>query len=128
MAAGAARTMSGAPGWTNGKVSGLKSRALARALRVRLPPRVSARPGGCNGAFSPGPGSAATLRVATSGGPVVLLRTGPHPSMEASALNHVGTEALRGPTPLLRIQSDERLVAMTRRGNQAAYEALVARY
>ena len=48
--------------------------------------------------------------------------------MEASALNHVGTEGLRGPTPLLRIQSDERLVALTRRGNQAAYEALVARY
>ena len=48
--------------------------------------------------------------------------------MEASALNHVGAEGLRGPTPLLRIQSDERLVALTRRGNQAAYEALVARY
>jgi RNA polymerase sigma factor (sigma-70 family) len=29
---------------------------------------------------------------------------------------------------LLRLQSDERLVALTRRGNQAAYEALVARY
>jgi RNA polymerase sigma factor (sigma-70 family) len=29
---------------------------------------------------------------------------------------------------LLRLQSDERLVAMTRRGNQAAFEALVARY
>ena len=34
-----------APGWTNGKVSGLKSRALERALRVRLPPRVTRRPG-----------------------------------------------------------------------------------
>jgi RNA polymerase sigma factor (sigma-70 family) len=48
--------------------------------------------------------------------------------VEASALNHVDAEGLRGPTPLLRIQSDERLVALTRRGNQAAYEALVARY
>ncbi|HKE79649.1 MAG TPA: sigma-70 family RNA polymerase sigma factor, partial [Solirubrobacteraceae bacterium] len=48
--------------------------------------------------------------------------------MEASALRHVDAEGLRGPTPLLRIQSDERLVALTRRGNQAAYEALVARY
>jgi RNA polymerase sigma factor (sigma-70 family) len=48
--------------------------------------------------------------------------------VEASALNHVDAGALRGPTPLLRIQSDERLVAMTRRGNQSAYEALVARY
>ena len=48
--------------------------------------------------------------------------------MEASALKHVTAEGLRGPTPLLRIQSDERLVALTRRGNQAAYEALVGRY
>ncbi|HSS57490.1 MAG TPA: RNA polymerase sigma factor [Solirubrobacteraceae bacterium] len=48
--------------------------------------------------------------------------------MEASALQHVSTDGLRGPTPLLRIQSDERLVALTRRGNQAAYEALVGRY
>jgi RNA polymerase sigma factor (sigma-70 family) len=48
--------------------------------------------------------------------------------VEASALQHVDTDGLRGPTPLLRIQSDERLVALTRRGNQAAYEALVARY
>ena len=48
--------------------------------------------------------------------------------MEASALKHVTADGLRGPTPLLRIQSDERLVALTRRGNQAAYEALVGRY
>jgi RNA polymerase sigma factor (sigma-70 family) len=50
-------------------------------------------------------------------------------SVEASALTHAGTHAhVRGPTPLLRLQSDERLVALTRRGNQAAYEALVGRY
>jgi RNA polymerase sigma factor (sigma-70 family) len=48
--------------------------------------------------------------------------------VEASALQHVSADGLRGPTPLLRIQSDERLVALTRRGNQAAYEALVGRY
>jgi RNA polymerase sigma factor (sigma-70 family) len=47
--------------------------------------------------------------------------------MEVSALRHRGT-ALRGPTPLLRLQGDDRLVALTRRGNQAAYEVLVARY
>src|SRR3954466_523060 len=47
--------------------------------------------------------------------------------MEVSALKHPGV-ALRGPTPLLRLQSDDRLVALTRRGNQAAFEALVARY
>jgi RNA polymerase sigma factor (sigma-70 family) len=48
--------------------------------------------------------------------------------VEASTLKHVTADGLRGPTPLLRIQSDERLVALTRRGNQAAYEALVGRY
>ncbi|MCW2993613.1 MAG: polymerase, sigma-24 subunit, subfamily, partial [Conexibacter sp.] len=48
--------------------------------------------------------------------------------MEVSALRHSPAASLRGPTPLLRLQGDERLVALTRRGNQAAYEALVARY
>jgi RNA polymerase sigma factor (sigma-70 family) len=53
----------------------------------------------------------------------------PTASVEASALTHSGVHGhVRGPTPLLRIQSDERLVALTRRGNQAAYEALVGRY
>src|SRR5256714_7382735 len=47
--------------------------------------------------------------------------------MEVSALRHPPI-ALRGPTQLLRLQSDERLVALTRRGNQAAFESLVARY
>jgi len=35
---------------------------------------------------------------------------------------------LGGRSPLLRLQGDERLVALTRRGNQAAFEALVQRY
>jgi RNA polymerase sigma factor (sigma-70 family) len=48
--------------------------------------------------------------------------------VEASALKHVAADGLRGPTPLLRLQSDDRLVVLTRRGNPAAYEALVARY
>jgi RNA polymerase sigma factor (sigma-70 family) len=48
--------------------------------------------------------------------------------VEVSALKHSGAVSLKGPTPLLRLQGDERLVALTRRGNQAAYEALVARY
>jgi RNA polymerase sigma factor (sigma-70 family) len=50
--------------------------------------------------------------------------------MEASALSHSGVApALRGgPTPLLRLQSDERLIALTRRGQHAAFEALCARY
>ena len=49
--------------------------------------------------------------------------------MEASALKHPGGVAgLRGPTPLLRLQSDERLIQLVRRGNQSAFEALVSRY
>jgi len=51
----------------------------------------------------------------------------PHTRVEVSTLRHRGS-ALRGPTPLLRLQGDERLVALTRRGHQAAYEVLVARY
>lgn len=35
---------------------------------------------------------------------------------------------MRGPTPLLRLQSDERLIVLVRRGNHAAFEALVGRY
>jgi len=48
--------------------------------------------------------------------------------VEATTLNTVGAAGMRGPTPLLRLASDERLVALTRKGNMAAYEALVARY
>ncbi|CAB4933877.1 unannotated protein [freshwater metagenome] len=33
-----------------------------------------------------------------------------------------------GPSPFLRLQSDEKLVALTREGNQSAYEVLVSRY
>src|SRR6187402_3943433 len=48
--------------------------------------------------------------------------------MEVSALTHAGAPALHGRSPLLRLQSDERLVALIRRGNHGAFEALVARY
>jgi RNA polymerase sigma factor (sigma-70 family) len=48
--------------------------------------------------------------------------------VEVSSLRYSGAAGVRGPTPLLRLQGDERLVTLTRRGNQAAYEALVARY
>src|SRR5947199_1309336 len=49
--------------------------------------------------------------------------------VEASALNAPATlPALAGRSPLLRLQSDEKLVALTRKGNQAAFEALVQRY
>jgi len=48
--------------------------------------------------------------------------------VEVSALRHPGLAGLRGPAPLLRLQSDERLVGLVRRGHQAAFEVLVARY
>ncbi|MGP0103694.1 MAG: RNA polymerase sigma factor [Solirubrobacteraceae bacterium] len=49
--------------------------------------------------------------------------------MEVSALTHPGSIAgLRGPSALLRLQSDERLIALTRRGQHAAFEVLCARY
>jgi len=48
--------------------------------------------------------------------------------VEASALTPESTLALRGPSPLLRLQSDERLIALTRRGQHAAFEVLFSRY
>ena len=49
--------------------------------------------------------------------------------MEASALRQsAALPALAGRSPLLRLQSDERLIALTRRGNNGAFEALVQRY
>src|SRR4051812_13618484 len=50
-------------------------------------------------------------------------------TVEASALQPRATlPALGGRSPLLRLQGDERLVALTRKGNAAAFEALVQRY
>ncbi len=48
--------------------------------------------------------------------------------MEASAVNQTGAAGLHGRSPLLRLQSDERLIALIRRGNPHAFEALVGRY
>jgi RNA polymerase sigma factor (sigma-70 family) len=49
--------------------------------------------------------------------------------LEASALQHSARlPALAGRSPLLRLQSDERLVALIRRGHHGAFEALVQRY
>src|SRR3954468_20309328 len=52
-----------------------------------------------------------------------------HRALEASALQHpAGLAGMHGRSPLLRLQSDERLIALVRRGNHHAFEALVARY
>ncbi|HEX2070256.1 MAG TPA: RNA polymerase sigma factor [Thermoleophilaceae bacterium] len=48
--------------------------------------------------------------------------------MEASALHQSGLSASAGRSPLLRLRSDEQLIALTRRGNQSAFETLVQRY
>ncbi len=49
--------------------------------------------------------------------------------MEASALQHAARlPALAGRSPLLRLQTDEKLVALIRRGHHGAFEALVQRY
>src|ERR1700726_5342347 len=49
--------------------------------------------------------------------------------MEASALTRSrNTPGLLGPSARLRLQSDERLIARPRRGQQAAFETLCARY
>jgi RNA polymerase sigma factor (sigma-70 family) len=48
--------------------------------------------------------------------------------VEVSALKHAGVAGIHGRSPLLRLQSDERLIALIRRGNHHAFEALMARY
>lgn len=49
--------------------------------------------------------------------------------MEASALPHSAqAAALIGRSPLLRLQTDEKLIALIRRGHHGAFEALMQRY
>src|SRR6201988_3228427 len=48
--------------------------------------------------------------------------------MEVSALKYHGGLGLHARSPLLRLQSDERLIALIRRGNTTAFEVLVSRY
>jgi len=48
--------------------------------------------------------------------------------VEVSALKHAGIAGTHGRSPLLRLQSDERLIALVRRGNHGAFEVLVGRY
>jgi RNA polymerase sigma factor (sigma-70 family) len=50
------------------------------------------------------------------------------PAVEVSALKPTAVPGPKAPAPLLRLQSDERLIALTRRGQQAAFEALFSRY
>jgi RNA polymerase sigma factor (sigma-70 family) len=49
-------------------------------------------------------------------------------AVEVSALKAPVAPALRSPSPLLRLQSDERLIALIRRGQHAAFETLFSRY
>ena len=91
----------------------LKRRRLDRALWVRVPPRALA------------PANAQLCRLLRCPSGRVTLRV----DLEASALQHTARlPALAGRSPLLRLQSDEKLVALIRRGHHGAFEALVQRY
>jgi RNA polymerase sigma factor (sigma-70 family) len=49
--------------------------------------------------------------------------------LEASALTHASRRGLLArPSPLLKLQGDEKLIAMARAGNPGAFEAIVDRY
>jgi RNA polymerase sigma factor (sigma-70 family) len=48
--------------------------------------------------------------------------------VEVTALKPGVAPGLRGASPLLRLQPDERLIALTRRGQHAAFETLFSRY
>ncbi|MGN6170544.1 MAG: RNA polymerase sigma factor [Solirubrobacteraceae bacterium] len=48
--------------------------------------------------------------------------------MDGSTLQYRGARSLHAHSPLLRLQSDERLVGLVRAGHMAAFELLVARY
>jgi RNA polymerase sigma factor (sigma-70 family) len=48
--------------------------------------------------------------------------------VEVTALKPNAASGLRGASPLLRLQPDERLIALTRRGQHAAFETLFSRY
>src|ERR1700728_884273 len=56
------------------------------------------------------------------------LERGSGATVEATALTHSSIPGLSRPSPLLRLQSDERLIALTRRGQHAAFETLFSRY
>jgi len=75
-------------------------------------------------------GGESQLRRNFSAATVSLVATGSYRTvMEVSALSHPSSiSGLRGPSALLRLQSDERLITLTRRGQHAAFEVLCARY
>src|SRR6201995_3453228 len=53
----------------------------------------------------------------------------PGGTMEASALTHASRRGLLArKSPLLKLQGDEKLIAMARSGNPGAFEAIVDRY
>jgi RNA polymerase sigma factor (sigma-70 family) len=75
--------------------------------------------------------SSAGTQYARNLGPATVSRqpdSGTLIAVEGYTLRQQPLAALRGPSPLLRLASDERLIALTRAGQQAAFEALVARY
>src|SRR6185436_17971022 len=61
-----------------------------------------------------------------AGLPCLTSRTPVH--VEAHAANPSAAPALAGRSPLLRLQSDEKLIALIRRGQHGAFDALFQRY
>ncbi len=82
-------------------------------MRVRVPPRVS--------------GTTANVDPKAKLTGVCGVRT-LESALEVSALRYSGGIGLHGRSPLLRLQSDERLIIYIRRGSTAAFEVLVSRY
>ncbi len=82
-------------------------------MRVRVPPRVS--------------GTIANVDPKAKLTGVRGVRT-LESALEVSALRYSGGIGLHGRSPLLRLQSDERLIAYIRRGSTGAFEVLVSRY
>jgi RNA polymerase sigma factor (sigma-70 family) len=62
------------------------------------------------------------------GGTVSVEASSERTAVEVSALKPAAVPGLRGPTALMRLQTDERLIALIRRGQHAAFEVLFSRY
>ncbi|HEX2698820.1 MAG TPA: sigma-70 family RNA polymerase sigma factor, partial [Acidimicrobiales bacterium] len=109
---------------------------------VVAPGRLPARADAVDVAVVPWPrndrGALAGLKTTSYGENVVALAWArDHGAGEAVFANLAGdlcegtgsnVVVAAGPSPLLRLQSDERLIALVRRGNNAAFETLVSRY
>src|ERR1700712_765493 len=121
---------SSGPGGETGKSGALKRRCPFGGLRVRVPPRALKIP-------AAKAKTAINLRRAQLGrcyGVLIgatpsLVTPSLEESLEASALTHASRRGLLARrSPLLKLQGDEKLIAMARSGNAGAFEMIVDRY